>query len=414
MCATINPVASLTDPLTAEQVALLKIIWSPITRASTWGTSGDWPLWDFVARQLHRELPRISDAEDILMSLPAVTAGAFRDRAYGLVWRSPPTSIAPSPDERIGLTIAGLAALAKHQGVSQQVPDQLAAIVGNLASRDSRLEPKPYEVIKGEVPLATFTAWFAKPISERTYVLPNRTIANIFHNEYAPVVLFPFDAEEHHQVQLGRASLRRYLNVASAADYLERIDDQVSAHEIITYSSPLSLVQTFDYLAYVLAADSAWTGKRLTAAPDLQSAAAVSAAVSTRHEFETALSGLCTVIDQLAVPEIPRNVLDEKYNGKPQPSINRLDDWLGRRLDGVEGANRVVKAIAIIRAVRDIRVEAQHSSASTRERAIRARQRLGLPQVISDWGAAWHVIQDLLAGALDVIRQEVQAVPPPT
>lgn len=74
---------------------------------------------------------------------------------------------------------------------------------------------------------------------------------------------------------------------------------------------------------------------------------------------------------------------------------------------------RVAAAIDILRAVRAVRVEAQHRSTSTRGNAIGARRRLGLPDIVSDWPAAWHIIQSQLAGALDVIRQEVQVALPP-
>jgi len=65
----------------------------------------------------------------------------------------------------------------------------------------------------------------------------------------------------------------------------------------------------------------------------------------------------------------------------------------------------------IVRAVRHVRIESAHSSTGTRERAIQAQQLLGLPDIISDWAGARAMIQDQLAGAFDVIRQEVQTAP---
>jgi len=406
-------VAKLSEPLTPEQIQLLKIIWEPIPPPLSLVFPPGWPVWDYVSRQMHRSFPQLSDAKDVLQSLPTVPVSTLVNRDYGLVWTSHHSSVPPSTDERIGLTVAGLAALAEAGGVNQNVPDALAMVIGQLAADEDQLEPNPHEVVTSDVALARYTEWFAQNQHDRPYLVPDRVLADVLVHEYASVGIIGVNAETGHQVQLGRISLRRYLGVTSAQDYLTQIDEQDSALEIITYSSPLTLVQTFDYLAYVLAADASWGTKRLINAPDMQSAAAVSASVSNRHEFETALSGLCTVIDHLGVPEIPKARLDLEFAGKPQPSVNRLNDWLRQRLQGTDGLERAAGAIKVLRAVRENRKEAQHSSVTTRQSAMTARQQLGIPEAISDWSGAWHKIQNQLAGALDVIRQEVQSAPPP-
>ncbi|MHB8339735.1 MAG: hypothetical protein ACYDB7_00990 [Mycobacteriales bacterium] len=403
----------LTQPLLPEQVELLKLVWSPIPQADMWVSMPDWPLWDYVARELHRQFPELTDAADVLLSLPSLPTRVLGG-PYGLVWRGQHPAITPAPAERIGLTIAGLAALAAHQGVSSAVPDALACVIGQLASWDNGLPAKPHEVVSADVPLANFTGWFAKPVAERPYVFPDRAIASLLWREYAPVSVQPIDADSDHEVHLGPVSLRRYRGVTTADEYLARIAERQAAQLSPEYSSPLTLVQTFDYLAYVLAADSLWScHDRLTSAPDLQAAAAVSSVVTNRHEFETALSGLCTVIDQLVVPDIPQAVLDECYRGERPATVNRFAQWLALRLVDSDGLSRVNGAVDVIRAVRRLRVEVQHSSPSTRQRAIEARRLLGLSDVVSDWSGAWQTIQQRLAGALDVIRQEVQAAPPP-
>ncbi|MDQ2849811.1 MAG: hypothetical protein M3Y49_03595 [Actinomycetota bacterium] len=402
----------LSEHLTAEKVELLKIIWEPIPLSLSAVYPPGWPVWDYVSRRMHRTFPQLTDAKVVLQSLPTVRVPTRFNQDYGLVWTSHHSSVPPSPDERIGLTVAGLAALAQAGGVNENVPNELAVVIGQLADREDHLEPNPHEVVTSDVPLADYTQWFAQRQRERPYVVPDRVLADVLVHEYAPVGLLNVHDETGHQVQLGRISLRRYLGVASAQDYLIQIDEQDSAFETITYSSPLTLVQTFDYLAYVLAADPSWGPKRLINAPDLQSAAAVSAAVSNRHEYETALSGLCTVIDQLGVPEISKARLDVEFNGQQPPSVNRLQDWLSQRLQGTDGLERAAGAMKVLRAVRENRKEAQHSSVRTRQSAMTSRPQLGIPEAISVWSAAWRTIQNQLAGALDVIRQEVQSAPP--
>ncbi len=409
----------LMQPLLPMQVELLKLVWDPIVRAEMWEILPDWPVWDYVARQLYRQYPDLDDAAAVLDSLPGTSWPIpWRDQhPYGLVWRSTP-AMRPDPGERIGLSIAGLAALAAHQGVPPTVPDRLAALIAQLADWENNLTAKPNEIAREDVLLSLFTGWFTTPTITKPYVFPDRALAGLLQHEYAPTIVYPYDSDTDHKVQLGRHfSLRQYRKITTAHGYLQRVADDAAARtEPVRYSSPLTLVQTFDYLAYVLAADPKWpSGTRLTTAPDLQSAGALSALVTDQHDFQTALSGLCTVIDQLTVPPIPAEALAEMANDKDrdaaQRTVNRLGHWLTSRLADSGGVPRVTAAIGVLRDVRAIRVAAQHRSNSTRKQAIKAHHHLGLPDIISDWPAAWYLIQTQLAGALDVIRQEVQTAP---
>jgi len=409
----------LMQPLLPLQVELLKLVWDPIVRAGMWEIPPDWPVWDYVARELYQRHPDLDDAAAVLNSLPRMSLPiSWRDHhSYGLVWRSS-RALQPDPGERIGLSIAGFAALAARDGVHPCVPDQLAVLIAQLANWENGLRAKPNKIAREDVPLSHFTSCFTISTITKPFVFPDRAIAALLQHEYAPTIVYPHDADADHKVQLGRHfSLRQYRNITTARGYLERVaEDDAARTEPVRYSSPLTLVQTFDYLAYVLAADPEWPkGTRLTAAPNLQSAGALSALVTDQHDFDVTLSGLCTVIDQLGVPPIPAEDLakmataEERYAA--QRTVNRLQHWLTSRLAHSGGMPRVMNAIGVVRAVRAVRVEAQHRSTSTQGNAIKARRRLGLPDIVSDWPAAWHTIQSQLAGALDVIRQEVQAAP---
>jgi len=409
----------LMQPLLPLQVELLKLVWDPIVRAGMWEITPDWPVWDYVARELYQRHPDLDDAAAVLDSLPRLSLPmSWRDHhLYGLVWRSG-QAMRPDPGERIGLSIAGFAALAVHQGVPPGVPDRLAVLIAQLADWESGLRAKPNVVAREDVPLERFTSGLTRATATQLFTFSNRAIAGLLQHEYAPTVVYPHDADTDHKVRLGRHfSLRQYRSITTARAYLERVaQDDAARTEPVRYSSPLTLVQTFDYLAYVLAADPEWPkGSRLTAAPDLQSAGALSASITDQHDFDTALSGLCTVIDQLEVPLIPAEDLATMANAEERNAargtVNRLQRWLTGRLAENGGMPRVMDAIGVVRAVRAVRVEAQHGSTSTRGNAIRARRRLGLPDIVSDWPAAWHTVQSQLAGALDVIRQEVQAAP---
>lgn len=69
----------------------------------------------------------------------------------------------------------------------------------------------------------------------------------------------------------------------------------------------------------------------------------------------------------------------------------------------------MAQAITTIRKVRNVRVGTTHGSSSARAAATAANRYLGLPDVVSDYPFAWSIICARLAGAFDVIREEVQS-----
>ncbi len=408
----------LMQPLLPVQVDLLKLTWDPIARADMWKIPPDWPVWDYVARELYRKHPDLDDATAVLDSLPRMSQPTpWRPhRPYGLVWLSS-QAIRPDSGERVGLSIAGLAALAAHQLVPPDVPDRLARLIAQLADWENGLTAKPNEIAREDVALSCFTSWFTTPTITKQYVFSDRALAELLQHEYAPTIVSPHDSDTGHKVQLGRHfSLRQYRNTSSTRLPRAGSRRRCGADRACSLLVPVDTRPDLRLPRLVLAADPEWpNGMRLTTAPDLQSAGALSATVTDQHDFLTALSGLCTVIDQLTVPHVPAEELDNMANGTErgaaQRTVNRLQRWLTSRLTDSGDMPRVMAAISFLRDVRSIRVEGQHRSTSTRNNAIKAQRRLGLPDIISDCPAGWHLIQSRLAGALDVIRQEVQAAP---
>jgi hypothetical protein len=408
-------VGVLRSPLTPLQLELLETVWWPVRSSRDTGVPATWPVWDYVSRSMHAGHPDLDDAVTVLDSLPRLELTTpLKSHPYGLIWRNSHPSMRPAPEHRIGLSIAGMAALASAGKLHSDIPDAYAQIIAQLANSEARIEAPPDQVAAKDTPLSSWTPWLNTPSHDKPTVIPDRITAPLLNAEYAPVFVFPVDAEDGHTVQLGRARLRRFRHVNSASDYLDVIDEAEALRiPPPRYRSPLTLVQTFDYLGLVLAADSEWTAGHLTNAPDLQSASAVSATVSDRHDYQTALTGLCTIIDQLTVPPIPPDELNQLPNDRArqdaQGTINRLARWLTRRIKDRGDLDRVEDALRTIRDVRALRVEGQHHSPDTVRRATSARRRLGLSDTVADYPATWAHVQDELAGALDVIRQEVQA-----
>jgi hypothetical protein len=127
--------------------------------------------------------------------------------------------------------------------------------------------------------------------------------------------------------------------------------------------------------------------------------------VTTRTDFEFAVSALWNVVSQFSVPAVPKSSLKE---GESQPaSIGKLEFWLTANLDEVS-ADAAKLAIKKIRDVGTLRLGFAHSSASVRAKAISAQNRIGLPDFISDWSAAWQIVQTHSAVAFDEVRRAVQ------
>lgn len=400
------------DPLTLEQIELLRLIWQPLVMAKDLGHEPDWPVWDYLQRSLYKTFPGLPDATEVVTSFPVVrdaipTAGL--PRQYSLIWHTGHMAMQPGLENRVGLTIAGLAKLSEHDANALLLADALASIIGAAAAADARQEPQPFSVLKPELPLTDLAGALATPVRERPYSFPVRLVAELLSHEYAPLTIHPLEADSGHQLHLGRNSLRRYRDVQTAAEYLACIAvAEAERQPSVRLTSPLTLLQTLDYLSLALAADAQWPSDLpFVQAPDLRSAAAVSAEVQGLSDYESALSGLWNLIGRLQVPPVPDELATRRFEGKQPGSLMRLEIWLQDRLGNTTALARARSALTVIRHVGRLRTEGQHASAEIRQRALAARRALGIPDVVSEYGLAWSLITDQLAGALEVIRQEV-------
>lgn len=407
-------VNQLREPLGPLQAALLKRVWEPIQNDGWTRTGQEWPTWDYVARSLYREHQELEDAVALLASLPTVPPKLVNSQRYGLTWHTGHSALPPGPEDRVGLTVPGLLAIAAPDSSTAFIANELALLIRELAGREASLPLDPNAVAKLDVDLASLIGSLTEQTRRKPLILTEPVIAGILQHEYAPLQVYESETQ-HFSVKLGRISLRAFRTISSADTYLELIGQDLDARLVDEpWTSPLTLAQTLDYLGYVLYADATWDDEdRLTQAPDLQSAAALTAEVATGPEYQTALSGLWNVISQLHVPQVPKQVADGRFNGTQPGSIARLEFWLEGRLQGDQAAvTRVNQALTIIRAVGRMRAESQHASTTTRAEGAQARAKLGLPEFIHDFRGALQTVRGRLAGAFDVIRQEVQAAPP--
>ena len=410
---TADDLGILARTLECEETQLLETIWLSVSlSAELYKVGPSWPVWDFVSRHLLTENADYPDPEEVFAQLPRVRRPGTRDQTYGLVWRERPSGAPPSPDEQVGLTIAGFRALAKSVASVGEVADTFAAFVGELAKCERALPSSPHTVAEAQKLLTDFgayTTWFTQATLARRNGMPLKVVAQTLSWEYARITVGTNNEEP--QVSLRGLGLQPFFDVGNADSYLRCIAISEAEESNVPESwSPLTLVQTVDYLAYVLQAHPAWKkdAPRFVQAPDLQSASALGMSVTNRAEFESNVTSLWNVIGRFNMPSIP----DEQIkNPQEQSSVNQLHYWLEQHL-GDPLPDRLEQAIDRIRSVGALRQSWAHAADETRAAARQRQRALGIPESITDWSGAWVSLCAKLAGAFEDIRQEVQLATP--
>lgn len=406
---TSDDLGVLARTLEPEETQLLETIWLSVSRsAELYKVGPSWPVWDFVSRHLLTENATYPDPDEVFAQLPRVRRLGTSDQTYGLVWRERPSGAPPSPDEQVGLTIAGLRALAKSVPSVGEVADTFAAFVGELAKRERALPSSPHTVAEAQILLTDFevyVTWFTQATPARRNGMPLKVVAQTLNWEYARISVGTIN--EGPRVSLRGLGLQPFLDVGNADAYLRCIAISDAEESNVSEPwSPLTLVQTVDYLAYVLQAHPAWKkdAPRFVQAPDLQSASALGMSVTNRAEFESNVTSLWNVIGRFNMPPIPD---EEIKDPREQSSVNQLHYWLEQHV-GAPLPDRLEQAIDRIRSVGVLRQSSAHAADDTRAAARRRQRALGIPESVTDWSGAWVSLCANLAGAFDVIRQEAQ------
>jgi hypothetical protein len=401
----------LTRQLDESEAKLLEVIWRPVAHSQEFYKLGPaWPTWDFVSRTLLLENPGYPDPNEVLRQLPAIARRGPHTQRYSLVFRSVSGDADPGLDEIMGLTVAGLYQLARTQPVVADVADTLATFIRDIAKAEQTLPALPDGVADTTLPLADigfYINWFEQAVPARSSGIPRHVIAQVLQREFAPINAYP--SGESSNVTLRGLGLLEYREIDGAADYLDLVATHDPAREVGRRVSPLTLVQTIDYFAYVLSAHPRWNlEKRFVQAPDLQSAAALGFPVVSREDFESRVTSLWNLISRFQIPPIPDGLVT---SSSQQSSINQMHYWLEQHV-GDPLPDRALFAIHQIRAVGTVRQSTAHGSLETRAKARLDQARLGLPDSILDWTGAWETLQLNLAGAFEVLREEVQASSP--
>ncbi len=337
---------------------------------------GQWPSWAYVEEKMERlDL----DGAAVLASLPR---GAHN---YGAVW--PMRQGAPTPDTRVGLTVAGMSNLAG----GELVVDAFVRLVGAMAAFRADVELDPFSD--------------TRPRMTRGDVL---ALAGAFEVDEGRLLDLMQKEPPTWHCQANRPSpddwtielapeIRRFAGVRDVAGYLDRLSRYTSPPARAPEEklvSPFTLPGSIDYL------DAVWRlrfGERLVVPPGVERSARLAYAAASPEETDNRLSALAELLKQLNVPGAPG------VSGHPLSRLRRfLTDALPQ-----EAHARVYGAIEVLDAARQARAASQHQAAQ--RDAIDAYHVLGLSFPVTNWSAAWQRIQAVVTLAFDAIRDELQA-----
>lgn len=370
--------SELQAPLTEEQRVLLETV------AAVYLQHGRWPNWAWVDETLER---RRLAAQIVLSSLPREAVVG-----YGPVW---PTRVAPmQPQDHLELTIAGL----RHLPEASTLVNDHLILIDTLGAIRANVSLDPFD-----------TAWpkaTASEVAQAAFDLRRRVPgpihpARLDFMRHEPAtwqcVVATGATAEAWTIELS-PQIRRFAGVHDVDDYLERLSlvlaPATSGVQAPALASLFTLPAAVDYL------DAIWWrkfGSGLVLAPGLERSARLAFDVDSAAEADSALSALAEVLKSLEVPGV---------NGVGGHPLQRLLPYLREHLS-TEAMPAIENAVAILNAARQVRAGAQHLQAQSR--VVDALALLNLPYPVADWPSAWRQIQQAVAYACDVIRQELHA-----
>lgn len=247
--------------LTPEQLALLRVIAWPLRSGQITDDRG-WPVWDGVRRRFEHDQPEV-DIEQVLASMPRLPPSERWPYGYGLWWRWDPrrSTFPPGRDEQVGLTIAGLYTLARHDREPTLAADLIVELIREAASKeaavpidemwtaaderlDGRQALRPHDT-GGHIRLSGTTA-DGEPAE---IILSVSAIGRVLCREYLSFAshIPPRDFD----IPYGHGHLRPFSQVHDALDYLDRIATLAQRDtNIPTHQALLPLPETLDFLAY--------------------------------------------------------------------------------------------------------------------------------------------------------------------
>jgi hypothetical protein len=190
--------------------------------------------------------------------------------------------------------------------------------------------------------------------------------------------------------------LLKYQGVETLVDYVERVTELATpprAEPVPAIPSPLDLVATLDYFNAVwqLHFDRTHPIIRLFGAERI---ARLVYDVNTAEDFSLQVTCLADILKNMQVP------------GEGKTPLIRLQTSLKASLP-YDSANRVDGAIETLRGVAEVR-NALFQHSGTEHKGVSALTQLGIDYPITDWEAAWTIVQRRTVDAFNTLREEIQ------
>jgi hypothetical protein len=298
--ASLDLMPNLLDPLTDDQRHLLRVI-----AAGRQAAGEQWPVWQYVVLRLNADG---KNAEDIFNSLPTWL------HSYRPVFDTSSTLSLPSPEQHIGLTIQGMVAV-DHPATNPLI----LAFVRVLAMAEQWQRaaiPDPRSTVEIRQPLAELLT--AKLHATRPPTVEQ--MEDLLRHEPATWSGL-ISGDEGWHWDLSRARLSPYRGVATAVDYLERLQSLVGIPEQLPTEvviGPTSLVEELDHFAL------AWrllTKDRILRITRASLIGQLTQPVASQAEFKERCTALADIISNF---NLPLGDLPKDRSG----SLHRLDDQL--------------------------------------------------------------------------------------
>jgi hypothetical protein len=386
--------------LDSAQVDLLQLIFFAVTELG-----GQWPIWDYVSREMSRAEHGDVDAVAILQSLPRVQVSNRPPYAglYGLFWiQDGFAESEPAADKRIGLTIAGLLAISQLRPAAKVVADGVSSIIGNLARLEHDLPSNPnIPALTQNISMDLVRPFYRFENELQPREFPDEVIFSVLEKEYVTIQVRRGPSTEP-VTDLGHW-LRPFRQVDNAADYMNIVAREHSTQRPNPRLRADELPLMLDYVSYVLASRDDWEAGHMVRPPDLRTVGSLFTSVSSEAEFHVCMSDFATLMQRLNVPKLPTPA-----KGSSPGSLVRLQTWLTNHIADETDRADAVEAVEDVRRVVALRVGLQHPAAETMDNTANALAVLKIPYPIRNWGEAWEIIRARVADAFDTVRRHAQ------
>jgi hypothetical protein len=370
---------------TTDQAKLLETV----CRGFSVSTKDSWPTFQYVEAVLYRD--HGLDATTLILECPRQGyQGALGH--YGWIRHSGMSLSNPQPADTVALTVAGMSKVSTQENRVQLFLDVLAILVN--AERPLHPSPDEVELVTVDAETVGNTLKSTQP-SPQIHFSATRSgdVASLLSSEPSTSRCGVQPSQEDWVATLG-SFLRRYEGVTSANDYVERVGEQLAprlTETSVFYPSGLALPEAIDYLNAVWRLHANVPIFRIRRA---ESAAKLALECANPDEFESRISALCTILDDVGLPD------------KSGSKLIDLRAYMEKQLSD-EAVGRAVDAVDDLRAVFDLRAWRQHAF-GTEERLRRGTRRLGVELPAYDWGLAWATVQARCVAALNALREEVE------